>query len=124
MACGKAVMKLKTFKNIAVAVFCTAAFAGNMVWQGRNTDSPAGNVVFYDVPAASEISDTQLIDINKAGEEELMLLPGIGEVRAKAIIEYRELYGGFVAPEELTEVRGIGSTTYENIKDLITISGD
>ena len=50
-----------------------------------------------------------------------MTLPGIGEVKAKAIIEYRELYGGFVSPEEITEVAGIGPVIYDRIREYITI---
>lgn len=124
MACGKAVMKLKILKNTAIALFCAAAAAGNLLWFTRTQPVQSENIVFYDVPAASQDNITAAIDINTAGVEELMLLPGIGEVRARAIIEYRELYGGFVSKEEITEVRGIGSSTYENIKDLITITKD
>ena len=124
MACGKAVMKLKILKNTAIALFCAAAAAGNLLWFTRTQPVQSENIVFYDVPAVSQDNTAAAIDINTAGVEELMLLPGIGEVRARAIIEYRELYGGFVSKEEITEVRGIGSSTYENIKDLITITKD
>ena len=62
------------------------------------------------------------ININTASLEELMTLPGIGEVRAAAIIEYRETYGDFISLRELMEVSGIGEKIFENVKDLITIS--
>ena len=113
-------MKLKTFRNIAVAAFCTAAAAANLLYsEGHLPDIPE-SLEFFDVPAASNVYEDRLTDINSAELEELMLLPGIGEVRAKAIIEYRQTYGGFLSIEEITEVRGIGNVTYENIKDLIT----
>lgn len=63
----------------------------------------------------------ELININTATLEELDTLPGIGASKAQAIIDYRELNGPFQAIEEITNVSGIGSATYENIKDLITV---
>jgi len=63
------------------------------------------------------------ININTAGKEELMALPGIGEVLALRILSYREEYGTFSAPEELMLVEGIGEKRMEEILDLIMIGG-
>ncbi|MDP4108694.1 MAG: helix-hairpin-helix domain-containing protein, partial [Bacillota bacterium] len=63
-----------------------------------------------------------LLDINKATEEELDALPGIGKATARKIIEYRELYGSFLDKEEIKAVEGIGDGTYRKIKELITVS--
>ena len=63
----------------------------------------------------------ELININTASQSELETLPGIGPVKAKAILEYRRSYKGFVALDEIMEVRGIGPSTYEKIKDRITL---
>lgn len=72
----------------------------------------------------SNISEEQisneLININKATLEELMTLPGIGESKAKAIIDYRSEFGNFNSKEDLMEVTGIGESIYSKIKDLIT----
>jgi competence protein ComEA len=65
--------------------------------------------------------DPGLVNINTAGQAELESLPGIGPVKAKAIMDYRKACKGFVAPEEIMEVRGIGKATYQKIKDLITL---
>lgn len=62
-----------------------------------------------------------LININSASLETLTKLPGIGEVKAQAIIDYRTQHGPFTSLEAILNVSGIGSATYENIKDLITI---
>ena len=62
-----------------------------------------------------------LININIATADELMSLPGIGEVIASRIIEYREQNGGFDNIEEIKEVSGIGDAKFEAIKDLITV---
>lgn len=67
-----------------------------------------------------------LININTAGSEELQTLDGIGEVKAQAIIDYRETYGSFAKKEDIMNVSGIGEVTYNNIKNDITVgtSGD
>ena len=74
------------------------------------------------VPEAGEKEQPQKIDINRAEAWLLEALPGIGEVRAQAIIDYRELNGLFNNINELTKVKGIGTTTYEEIKHLITVA--
>lgn len=61
------------------------------------------------------------ININAATIEELDALPGVGPAIAGRIVEYREAYGPFAAIEEITNVRGIGPATFEEIKDLIVV---
>lgn len=61
------------------------------------------------------------ININTAPKETLMQLPGIGEVKAQAIIDYRNQNGPFTSLEQIQEVSGIGPATFEKLKDLITI---
>ena len=62
-----------------------------------------------------------LININTANIDELTKLSGIGEAKAKLIIEYREQNGKFKEIKELTNVKGIGDSLIEKIKDNITI---
>ncbi|MBM4234924.1 MAG: ComEA family DNA-binding protein [Firmicutes bacterium] len=69
----------------------------------------------------SGLSQEGKININLATTAELMALPGIGEVRAKQIIEYRDKNGFFTDPRELMDVSGIGEKTYSSIAELITI---
>ena len=66
-------------------------------------------------------SNSELININTASQAELETLPGIGATTAQRIIEYREQNGPFVNTEDIINVAGIGSGTYERIKDLITV---
>jgi len=61
------------------------------------------------------------VDINTAPKEELMLLPGIGELLAERIITYREENGRFISKGELKEVQGIGDGKYESVRFYITI---
>lgn len=66
-------------------------------------------------------NDSKLININTASEDILRTLPGIGEVYAKRIIEYRNK-NKFSSLEEIKNIEGIGNKTFEKIKDLITIN--
>ncbi len=61
------------------------------------------------------------VDLNHAGKEALMTLPGIGEARAEAIIAYREEHGAFGSPEDIMQVPGIKEAAYEKLKDSITV---
>ena len=63
----------------------------------------------------------QKININTASVEALDTLPDIGETKAQAIVNYRKEHGDFKRIEDLVEVAGIGSSTYENLKNLITV---
>lgn len=62
-----------------------------------------------------------VVNINTATKAELMTLTGIGEVKAKAIIDYRNENGNFSSTEEIMNVSGIGEKIYEKIKNRITV---
>lgn len=61
------------------------------------------------------------LDINMASVSELMLLPGIGQTRAEAIVTYREEHGAFTQAEDIMLVSGIKSNLYSQIEDYITV---
>ena len=63
---------------------------------------------------------TGKISINNATIEELMTLPGVGEAKAKSIIEYRNSNGPFTSIEDITKVSGIGDNLFAQIKEYIT----
>lgn len=69
----------------------------------------------------STLSQTPLIDLNRATVKELESLPGIGEELARRIIEYREENGSIQSVEELLEVKGIGEGKFEEIKDKVCV---
>jgi competence protein ComEA len=62
-----------------------------------------------------------LINVNTATAAELEALPGIGEVIAQAIVDYRTENGPFATVDELLDVSGIGDATLANIHDLVTV---
>ncbi len=63
------------------------------------------------------------LDLNQATVEELMTLPGIGEVLAGRIVAYREAHGSFSSIDELAQVEGIGEKRIDAIRDYVTLGG-
>ena len=62
------------------------------------------------------------IDLNRAEWYELIILPGIGEKKARAIVEYRKKTSGFKTIEQLCEVDGLGKKTVRRFKALVFIN--
>ena len=73
--------------------------------------------------SASQAQPEGLIDLNLASVELLDTLPGIGPALARAIIDYRENVRPFQSVAEVQEVPKIGPVTYQNIRELVTVSG-
>jgi len=111
----------------AVVVFLVlAVLVGVMVLAVGRVDPsrvegllPATTTVEEEV--AESLAPVWPLDLNTAGETELIELPGIGPVRARAIIELRQTLGCFSDPEDLLEVKGIGPRTLERIRSLIVV---
>ncbi|MEF9918073.1 MAG: helix-hairpin-helix domain-containing protein [Eubacterium sp.] len=61
------------------------------------------------------------VNINQATAEELKTLPGVGDVLAKSILDYRQKNGNFKNSEELKNVDRIGDKVYEKLKDSISL---
>ncbi|MGH2712111.1 MAG: helix-hairpin-helix domain-containing protein [Actinomycetota bacterium] len=64
---------------------------------------------------------TALVNVNTATTAELETLPGIGEVLAATIVQYREEHGPFTSVDQLEDVSGIGEVTLEELRDLVTV---
>ena len=66
-------------------------------------------------------SNSKLININLANQNELQKLSGIGPSKAKAIIKYREKNGSFKNIKDLIKVSGIGNATLNKIEDEVSL---
>ena len=66
---------------------------------------------------------TGVVNVNIATVEELTMLPGIGESRAKAIVALREGRGGFGSVDELVEVKGIGEAMLAKLRPYLSLDG-
>ena len=88
---------------------------------GVEPDADLSHIELY-IPREGEDQSPQKIDINRAEPWLLEALPGIGEVIAQRIADYRSENGPFRRIEDLLQVEGVGSATLEKIKDYITVS--
>lgn len=91
----------------------TAAEASESTDAAVQTDSTAATTPEKDANG--------LININTATAATLMTLPGIGEVLAQRIVDYRLAHGSFKTVAELTNVKGIGEKKLEAIIALVTV---
>ena len=89
---------------------------------GTTDDAESGRLELI-VPGSTTDESPQLININLAEAWLLQALPGIGAVKAEAIVAHREQNGPFRNTQELTKVAGIGTASLEQIEHLIT-AGD
>jgi len=87
----------------------------------RESSGPASATEKSESAQTQEQSTDKKIDLNSAGLEELMTLSGVGESRARAIMEYRTENGPFAEIEEIMQVPGIKEGIFSKIKDQITV---
>ena len=89
------------------------------VWveTARNTSDSLAKTSSLPVPSSP-------IDINTASQAELEKLPGIGPVRATAIITYRDTHGHFRNIDDIVKVKGIGEKTLEQMRKLAVVRPD
>jgi competence protein ComEA len=108
----------------AVVVFLAVSLAvGSLVMAARRVDpslvadtqSPGADSASLVQPAETQ---EWPIDVNRASADELVALPGIGPVRAAAIIALRDERGRFGSIDELLDVKGIGPKTLERLRPL------
>ena len=94
---------------------------------GEAPATEAAPTAFAEAPPATvaqappAASGSDLIDINRASAKELMALPGIGEVRSRAIVDYRAEIGGFQRIDQILDVPGIGIGTFNDVRELVTV---
>lgn len=97
--------------NVSEAVSQTEGSQANGLSGTASAETLVRNEVVSDFP----------VNINQATVSDLMKLPGIGQVKAEAIVTYREANGSFSSIEEIKNVPGIKEAAFEKIKGLITV---
>lgn len=115
-------MKLTGGDRRILAVCMAAGAAMLLCFAARSTAMTILDPLPRIPPAAATVRE-DAVDINTAGLEELMTLPGIGEGRAQAILDDRRSRGPFRRPEDLIRVKGIGEGILSGILDQITTGG-
>ena len=88
---------------------------------GATSSADLSRLKLY-IPEVGEEEQPQRINLNRAEVWLLKALPGIGETLAQRIVDYRQQNGPFHNIRQLLQVAGIGTTTYEQIKHLITVA--
>jgi len=112
-----------TRKQLIVIFFlATTLFIGTIVKLGMDHHwwMPETEIVSTLKPEDIKVK----LDINKSTWYELVLLPKLGEVKAKAIVTYREKYGSFKTLDELSRVKGLNASVIEAIRDYVKIAAD
>ena len=82
---------------------------------------PLGGIIAPPSTQAALPSDGERININTADQAALELLPGIGPVKSKAILKYREEKGAFHNINELMQVKGIGEKTFRKVQEYVCV---
>lgn len=126
------VYQLDEDARVCDAVFAAGGFTKDAARQAVNQARPLKDGEQLVVPSFQDVEESGLavngngmsdglVNINTAGENELMSLPGIGATRAADIISYRTEHGNFQSIEDLMQVPGIKEGLYQKIKDKIKV---
>ena len=100
--------------------FCSEEEAKGAGWRApeKAQPKPTSTSALDNKPKPCETE----VNINTADIEELETLPGIGEVKAQSIVDYRREYGIFGSVEQLVEVRGIGEKTLDKVRNCVRMN--
>jgi comEA protein len=96
---------------LTVAALCAAVF----------TAGAAGALAAPPAKDEGASKSTSPIDLNKASENQLTEIPGIGPALAKRIVDFRDQNGDFRRVEDLLKVRGIGEKSFQKIRPHVTV---
>lgn len=110
--------------TLALVLFMSGWFARGAVTSPGTFSISASHPESAPTPSPSQtvFLPDELVELNSATLADLMSLPGIGETKAQAILDYRAEHGAFRSLTDLLQVPGIGPSTFEGLKDHITLS--
>jgi competence protein ComEA len=123
------VFDLERSEKFIVIFFVSFALAGAAFGLYKKSQGAVRADIKYidlkstDAPSTEEsaAAGMEKVNINEAGLEELMKLKRVGRTLAQRIIDYRNSKGGFRYKEEIRNVKGLGQSTFEDIKDHIKV---
>jgi len=101
---------MKTLVNLAIVVICLMAM------------SPCTGFSAQDMAGQASVTSASVISVNSANADQLQSLPGIGEVTARRIVDYRAAHGPFAKAEDLLNVKGVGHHTLDKIRSRISLN--
>ena len=117
-------------RKTILLILCLIALALALRWY--KCSMPNQSKCVLDLDQINKISTSKILNstdelpagsifVNSASIEDLSRLPGIGPVKAKRIIAYRQKNGSFRSKEELINVKGIGVKTLKKIEEYINL---
>ena len=116
---------MKNAKWLLLGMTCIFLCVLLGIFIGRNL---TGSYISIDTSATIPSQDPDRadgkIDLNTATANQLQLLPGIGEILAQRIMDYRDKHGGFHMISDLLNVDGIGNVKYKEIEPYIKVGGN
>ena len=111
----------KLTSEMVIYVYSNSEIKNNEKTLSCNTICETNVIEVNNCVSSNTNDSSSLININTATVDELTSISGIGESKAKSIIEYREANGNFKSIEDLKNISGIGDSLFEKIKDKITV---
>lgn len=99
--------------SLSILLICVLIFVDN--------NNPNSKITIKTTVSSLNKGVNRKININTADMEEIATLKGIGNIKAKNIVEYRKKNGKFKSIKEIKNVHGIGEYTYNNIKNDIFV---
>ena len=119
-----AVEREGTYKLPSGSRVCDAVYAaGGLAPGGEVKDADAvladGSCVNAIKEGGAEQTAAAVVNINTASVQDLTMIPGVGEITAQRIVDYRSEHGKFLTPQDITRVKGIGEKTFNKMKDYI-----
>lgn len=110
-------------RKTAINTFAFAVISCSSLFAVASETAVPAPVAVSQSQAASAATQASLININTADAATLdRELNGVGAVKARAIVEYRDANGPFASVDELLEVKGIGAATLEKNRDKLSVN--
>lgn len=110
---------MRRWRHYLLSALCIAGLChGALVWSQTTPTPPAAPAAPKPAPV---VKPAGKVNINTADEAALTSLKGIGSVKAKAILEYRQKNGPFKTVDDLAKVKGIGDKTVSKLRDQLSV---